>query len=114
MTPCVHGILKSLSEMSAYAGGNLYCQWLLYPVPLPVSRYPGLSILLVLVGPPDFTSCAELQESSLSFLVALVGLSPEFWSGEFWSGGPKFSVENWSGRTDFPGKNGPPLENWSE
>ena len=41
-------------------------------------------------------------------------LSPEFWSGEFWSGGPKFSVENWSGRTDFPGKNGPPLENWSE
>ena len=26
-------------------------------------------------------------------------LSPEFWSGKFWSGGPKFSVENWSGRT---------------
>ena len=44
----------------------------------------------------------------------VVGLSPEFWSGEFWSGGPKFSVENWSGRTDFFGKNGPPLENWSE
>ena len=43
-----------------------------------------------------------------------VDLSPEFWSGEFWSGGPKFSVENWSGRTDFPGKNGPPLENWPE
>ena len=42
------------------------------------------------------------------------GLSPEFWSGKFWSGGPKFSVENWSGRTDFFGKNGPPLENWSE
>ena len=41
-------------------------------------------------------------------------LSPEFWSGEFWSGGPKFSVENWSGRTDFFWKNGPPLENWSE
>ena len=41
-------------------------------------------------------------------------LSPEFWSGKFWSGGPKFSVENWSGRTDFFGKNGPPLENWSE
>ena len=43
-----------------------------------------------------------------------VELSPEFWSGKFWSGGPKFSVENWSGRTDFFGKNGPPLENWSE
>ena len=43
-----------------------------------------------------------------------VDLSPEFWSGKFWSGGPKFSVENWSGRTDFFGKNGPPLENWSE
>ena len=41
-------------------------------------------------------------------------LSPEFWSGKFWSGGPKFSVENWSGRTDFFGENGPPLENWSE
>ena len=31
-------------------------------------------------------------------------LSREFWSGKFWSGGPKFSVENWSGRTDFSGK----------
>ena len=29
------------------------------------------------------------------------------------SPGPKFSVENWSGRTDFFGKNGPPLENAS-
>ena len=52
--------------------------------------------------------------ADLVWLHSTVVLSPEFWSGEFWSGGPKFSVENWSGRTDFPGKNGPPLENWSE
>ena len=54
------------------------------------------------------------QQSAETAEQYIMALSPEFWSGEFWSGGPKFSVENWSGRTDFFGKNGPPLENWSE
>ena len=60
--------------------------------------------------------CCEIQSLLVSACAAppTKVLSPEFWSGEFWSGGPKFSVENWSGRTDFFGKNGPPLENWSE
>ena len=50
-------------------------------------------------------------------------LSPEKWSGKFWSGGPffhgilvrgdYFSMEKWSGRTKFPWRNGPVMEKWS-
>jgi len=40
-------------------------------------------------------------------------LSLEFWSWKFWSPGAKFSVEKWSLRTHFFGKNGPPLVIWS-
>jgi len=40
-------------------------------------------------------------------------LSPEFWSWKFWSPRPKFSVEKWSPKTHFFGKNGLCLEIWS-
>ena len=56
-------------------------------------------------------------------LCACPYLSPEKWSGKFWSGGPffhgilvrgdYFSMEKWSGRTKFPWRNGPVMEKWS-
>ena len=68
-----------------------------------ISSIPALPLTLQL-----FTNCRftvffvyVIPSNTRSLLK---GLSPEFWSGKFWSGGPKFSVENWSGRTDFSGK----------
>ena len=73
------------------------------------------AIPTIFEGPePTSTSSIASSDSGDAATISRRELSPEFWSGKFWSGGPKFSVENWSGRTDFFGKNGPPLENWSE
>jgi len=70
---------------------------------LPNEPVPFRAFRILVGGTVPFRSVP-----SRILVVSSVGLSPEFWSWKFWSPGLKFSVEKWSPRTHFFGKNSPP------